>query len=92
MASVHVQPREHCGRDSVVPSPYDRRRLDGCFRFYRDVLGLKVTWGEEADGSASGAAFETEPTTYRGWGIRAAHLRDPDGNLIEINELLPPEA
>ena len=124
--------------------------FDGCFRFYRDVLGLKVTWGEEADGSAAGYAsfeasdgttfsindqsvfapvvgfetrdpgeavkdraalvfevadvvaevarlralgigFETEPTAYPGFGIRAAHLRDPDGNLIEINELLPPE-
>ena len=123
--------------------------FDGCFRFYRDVLGLRVTWGEEADRSASGyasfeipdgslsindqsifapvvgfetrkpgeatkdraalifevesvdaetdrlralgVAFETEPTTYRGWGIRAAHLRDPDGNLIEINELLAPD-
>lgn len=124
--------------------------FDGCFRFYRDVLGLKVVWGEEADGSAKGyasfgipdggtlsindqsifapvvgvetrrlgeavkdraalifevedlaaeaarlralgVAFETEPTAYPGFGIRAAHLRDPDGNLIEINELLPPE-
>jgi catechol 2,3-dioxygenase-like lactoylglutathione lyase family enzyme len=124
--------------------------FDGCFRFYRDVLGLKVTWGEEADGSASGyasfqtpdgaslsvndqsifapvvgfatrepgepvkdraalifevedvaaeaerlralgVALETEPTAYPGFGIRAAHLRDPDGNLIEINELLPSE-
>jgi len=123
--------------------------FDGCFRFYRDVLGLRVTWGEEADGSASGyasfelpqgsfsindqnifapvvgfetrepgetatdraalifevesvdaeterlralgVAFEAEPRTYPGWGIRATHLRDPDGNLIEINELLPPE-
>lgn len=121
--------------------------FDGCFRFYRDVLGLKVTWGEEADGTASGYAsfavpqgtfsindqaifapvigleqrkpgedtkaqaaliFEvesvdeaverlralgggllTEPTNYAGWGIRAAHLRDPDGNVVEINELLP---
>jgi lactoylglutathione lyase len=125
--------------------------FDGCFRFYRDVLGLKVTWGEEADGSGSGYAsfetldgatfsindqsvfapvvgfatrergeavkdraalifevenvdaeaerlrglgvpLETEPTSYPGFGIRAAHLRDPDGNLVEINELLPPEA
>jgi len=123
--------------------------FEGCFRFYRDVLGLRVTWGEEVDGSASGyasfeipdgslsindqkifapgvgfetrepgetvkdraalifevasvdaeterlralgAAFETQTTTYPGWGIRAAHLRDPDGNLIEINELLPPK-
>jgi lactoylglutathione lyase len=124
--------------------------FEACFRFYRDVLGLRVTWGEEADGSASGyasfetsdgaslslndqsvfapivgfetreageavkdraalifevddvvadaarlqalgVALETEPTAYPGFGIRAAHLRDPDGNLIEINELLPPE-
>jgi lactoylglutathione lyase len=125
--------------------------FEACFRFYRDVLGLKVTWGEEDDGSAAGyasfeasdgttfsindqsvfapvvgfetrepgeavkdraalifevedvvaeaarlralgIAFETEPTAYPGFGIRAAHLRDPDGNLIEINELLPSEA
>jgi lactoylglutathione lyase len=124
--------------------------FDGCFRFYRDTLGLEVTWGENDDGSARGyasfrlpdggslsindqaivapvvgfdtrergeavkdraalifevedvnaeterlqalgVAFETEPTAYPGFGIRAAHLRDPDGNLIEINELLPAE-
>jgi lactoylglutathione lyase len=124
--------------------------FEGCFRFYRDVLGLKVTWGEEADGSASGyasfetrdgtsfsindqsvfapvvgfetreageavkdraalifevedvvaeaarlralgIALETEPTAYPGFGLRAAHVRDPDGNLIELNELLPLE-
>jgi hypothetical protein len=41
--------------------------------------------------STTGVAFETEPTAYPGFGIRAAHLRDPDGNLIEINELLPAE-
>jgi catechol 2,3-dioxygenase-like lactoylglutathione lyase family enzyme len=124
--------------------------FDGCFRFYRDVLGLKVTWGEEVDGSASGyASFEvpggalslndqaifgpvigieqrkpgdevkdraalifevenvdaeverlrdcgaqlvSEAKSYAGWGIRAAHLRDPDGNIVEINELLPEQA
>jgi lactoylglutathione lyase len=34
--------------------------FERCFRFYRDVLGLRVTWGEEADGSANGyAGFET---------------------------------
>ena len=124
--------------------------FDGCFRFYRDVLGLKVTWGEEADGTASGyasfavpqgtlsindqaifgpvvgleqwkpgeaaegraalifevesvdeaverlrvrgAALLTEPADYAGWGIRAAHVRDPDGNVIEINELLAEQA
>jgi lactoylglutathione lyase len=24
-----------------------------CFRFYRDVIGLKVLWGDEADSYAS---------------------------------------
>lgn len=28
------------------------------------------------------------PQDQPGWGIRAAHLRDPEGNLIEINQPL----
>jgi len=31
------------------------------------------------------------PDDYPGWGIRAAYLRDPDGNLIEIHSPLPEE-
>ncbi len=47
----------------------------------------------DVDGAAhglksKGCRFETEPTDYSGWGIRAAHFRDPDGNLIEINQPL----
>jgi len=115
-------------------------KFDDCFRFYRDVMGFKVTWGEEGGryGSFSlgegtglalfqrqamaetlgtinlpvkaesqdqmvlvfgvkdlsttakklqerGARFITEPEDHPEWGIRTAHLRDPDGNLIEIN-------
>jgi lactoylglutathione lyase len=30
----------------------------------------------------------TEPTDKPDWGIRVAHFRDPDGNLIEINQPL----
>ncbi len=30
----------------------------------------------------------TEPTDKPAWGIRVAHFRDPDGNLIEINQPL----
>ncbi len=29
-----------------------------------------------------------EPTDKPGWGIRVTHFRDPDGNLIEINQPL----
>jgi catechol 2,3-dioxygenase-like lactoylglutathione lyase family enzyme len=32
-----------------------------------------------------GVQFANIPQDYPSWGIRAAHFRDPDGNLIEIN-------
>jgi len=39
----------------------------------------------------NGAVFITEPKDYPAWTIRAAHLRDPDGNLIELFAPLPRE-
>jgi lactoylglutathione lyase len=120
--------------------------FDACFRFYRDVMGFEVGWGEEGAGYADfktgsdtglalfdkaemsqalgttdlpaqaeaqdrfllifgvedldatvaamrerGAQFVTEPTDHPEWGIRTAHLRDPDGNIIEINSDMPHE-
>ena len=112
-----------------------------CFRFYRDALGLRPTWGEESSGYASfevpggslsmhdrndfasgvgtelrapgdsaalifgvedldavverlhglGVPFLAEPTAHPDWGIRTAHLRDPHGNVIELNEPIPQE-
>jgi lactoylglutathione lyase len=109
-----------------------------CFRFYRDVLGFEVLWGEEggryadfkagdaivalydrrlmaeavrtahlpSEGDAQdrvalifavddvdaaseqlrarGIKLVTEPQDRPDWGIRTAHFRDPDGNLMEI--------
>ena len=117
--------------------------FDACLRFYRDVLGFRLTWGEEGSGYASfdtgaatlslfdrramaravgaahlppgaicqdrtalifdagdldavvqelearGAEFLVGPKSHPEWGIRTAHLRDPDGNLIELNARLP---
>jgi lactoylglutathione lyase len=37
---------------------------------------------------AKGVHLTVEPTDHPDWGIRTAHLRDPDGNLIEINQPL----
>ncbi len=34
---------------------------------------------------AKGVAFVTEPHDQEAWVLRVAHLRDPEGNLIEIN-------
>jgi len=35
-----------------------------------------------------GVNFIMPPETRPSWGVRTAHLRDPDGNLIEINHRL----
>lgn len=119
-------------------------RFDDCFRFYRDVLGLKVTWGELGRSYASfeagqgktlsifdrkemakaigtsdlpltaetqdrfvlvftvddlektvarlrscGVSLLTDIQDRPEWGIRTAHLRDPDGNLLELIVNLP---
>lgn len=114
-----------------------------CFRFYRDVLGLELTWGDEDGDYASfragdaqlalykrplmaeavgaadrpaqaecqdrfalifpvddvdetcrqsrerGVSFINTPADRPKWGIRAAHFRDPEGNLLEIYTDLP---
>ncbi len=37
-----------------------------------------------------GATFVTEIQDRPSWGIRTAHLRDPEGNLLELNTPLEP--
>jgi lactoylglutathione lyase len=36
-----------------------------------------------------GIPLSAESADHPGWGIRSAYLRDPDGNLIEINQPMP---
>ncbi len=119
------------------------RRFDECFRFYRDVMGFDVAWGQEGGSYASfiagegyhlsifdrsemakvtgnkgsspdpssldivavtfavkdvrsvaidlkskGAHFITPLIDKRDWGVRTAFLRDPDGNLLQIESEL----
>ncbi len=40
---------------------------------------------------ARGVALVTPPTDRPGWGLRTAHFRDPDDNLIEISHDIPME-
>lgn len=118
---------------------------EACFRFYSDVLGLSVLWGDEGSRYAefdvesgtrlainqrevmaealetdtadpelphqdrlavifevddvdetaerlvtAGARQVMEPRDWTAWGIRAAHFRDPDGYLLEVNRPLIP--
>jgi predicted enzyme related to lactoylglutathione lyase len=35
-----------------------------------------------------GVELAAEPTDHPEWGIRTAHVRDPDGTLVEFNEPL----
>jgi predicted enzyme related to lactoylglutathione lyase len=39
----------------------------------------------------NGIKFITQPIDMPGWGIRVAHFRDPENNLIEIYTELPKE-
>ncbi len=41
-----------------------------------------------AAATAKGVTLTVGPTDHPDWGIRTAHFRDPDGNLIEINQSL----
>jgi predicted enzyme related to lactoylglutathione lyase len=42
--------------------------------------------------ASRGVRLVTEPMDHPDWGIRTAHLRDPEGNLIELQAALPKEA
>jgi catechol 2,3-dioxygenase-like lactoylglutathione lyase family enzyme len=39
-----------------------------------------------------GAPVSAEPADRADWGIRVRYVRDPDGNLIELNSPLPADA
>ena len=48
------------------------------------LVVLEVTSVDEAtrELEARGVKFVTQPTDQPDWGIRVAHFRDPDGNLV----------
>ena len=42
--------------------------------------------------TSMGVPFVFPPTDRKEWGLRTAHLRDPDGNLVELYTRLKPAA
>ena len=55
------------------------------------IFGVDDLHATAAQLRERGAEFVGEPTDHPDWGIRTAHLRDPDGTLIEINSPMPHE-
>jgi lactoylglutathione lyase len=41
---------------------------------------------------AAGGKLITQPEDHPDWGIRTCHLRDPEGNLLELEHGLPQES
>jgi lactoylglutathione lyase len=77
--AVRVSLYRHELMERVVPS----LASDGGDRF---LLNISV---EDVDACCEqlrsrGVIFETEPHDQEAWGIRVAHFRDPESNLIEI--------
>ncbi|HZC27132.1 MAG TPA: VOC family protein [Actinopolymorphaceae bacterium] len=62
----------------------DRDRVALVFRV-PDVDETATRFGD------AGVAIVAGPQDQPEWGIRTLHLRDPDGNVIELNSPLPPE-
>jgi predicted enzyme related to lactoylglutathione lyase len=54
-----------------------------------EIEQVEVFYAEKAQ---AGASFLAEPRAMPDWGIRVAHLIDPDGNLVEIFSNMPKEA
>ena len=64
---------------------------DGATSGDRAVLVLRVDDVDRAvdDLRTRGAAVAGGPADRADWGIRVAYVRDPDGNLIELNHPIP---
>lgn len=53
-----------------------------------DVENVDESWEKLR---SKGVVCLNEPHDMAGWGIRCLHLRDPEGNLIELNQELSKE-
>jgi len=52
------------------------------------ILGVESVDAACAHLAGRGVPIVCHPTDHPEWMLRTAHLRDPDGNLVEVNEPL----
>jgi catechol 2,3-dioxygenase-like lactoylglutathione lyase family enzyme len=85
-SSIALFRREHMAAAvGTTDRPADAAAQDR-FALILEVDGLDA----RVDALATrGVAFLAPPRDMPDWGIRVAHLRDPDGNLLELYEDLP---
>jgi lactoylglutathione lyase len=71
----------------AIDSPFESAKTAGTDRV---VLCFAVANVDDAHAALAkrGVQFAAGPTDRPDWSIRTAHLRDPDGNLLEINSPL----
>ena len=73
--------RSHMAAALGVPEPKGEGRGHVALVFAVDDVDAAH---RELEGK--GVKFIMAPRTHEDWNVRTAHLRDPDGNVIEINQ------
>ncbi len=76
--------REHMATAIGAPTPSAQHTDTVVLVFAVDNVDAAV-----AALKARNIEFVADPTDRPEWGMRTAHLRDPDGNLVELFHLLP---
>jgi lactoylglutathione lyase len=67
----------------------DKLLPENCREKIAIILSVKSVDDEYARLKSNGVDFINEPVDMPGWGMRVVHLRDTEGNLIELySELL----
>jgi catechol 2,3-dioxygenase-like lactoylglutathione lyase family enzyme len=66
--------------------------IDRALGFYRDLLGLQVTFTSDATAlfeivSAAGTKIIKRPRDHE-YGLRAFVMADPDGNRIDVGQVI----
>jgi|SRR5579884_1100453 len=77
---------QRSARQTSLRRPTVRTRSPSSSRSRIEVENVDAAYAQL---QAKGVRFVTAPQDHAEWGIRTAHFRDPDGNLLEIYSPLP---